>query len=69
MVGYSRSNPKRDGAWRRVVVRVTEPGATARTKQGYYATHFVMHVPRTRIAHFSTLRLHPTRPYPGIFRT
>jgi Ca-activated chloride channel family protein len=37
MVGYTSRNPKRDGAWRRVVVRVTGSGATARTKQGYYA--------------------------------
>jgi Ca-activated chloride channel family protein len=37
MLGYQSRNPKRDGAWRRVVVRVTEPGATARTKRGYYA--------------------------------
>jgi Ca-activated chloride channel family protein len=37
MLGYQSRNPKRDGAWRRVVVRVNEPGATARTKQGYYA--------------------------------
>jgi Ca-activated chloride channel homolog len=36
MVGYTSKNPKRDGAWRRIVVRVLEPGATARTKQGYY---------------------------------
>jgi Ca-activated chloride channel family protein len=36
MVGYSSKNPKRDGAWRRIVVRVLESGATARTKQGYY---------------------------------
>lgn len=36
MVGYSSKNPKRDGAWRRIVVRVQESGATARTKQGYY---------------------------------
>jgi Ca-activated chloride channel homolog len=36
MVGYSSKNPKRDGAWRRIVVRVPESGATARTKQGYY---------------------------------
>jgi len=37
MLGYQSRNPKRDGAWRRVVVRVSEAGATARTKQGYYA--------------------------------
>lgn len=36
MVGYSSKNPKRDGAWRRIVVRVLQSGATARTKQGYY---------------------------------
>lgn len=36
MVGYSSKNPKRDGGWRRVVVRVQSSGATARTKQGYY---------------------------------
>ncbi len=36
MVGYTSKNPKRDGAWRRIVVRVSESGATARTKQGYY---------------------------------
>jgi Ca-activated chloride channel family protein len=35
-VGYTSKNPKRDGAWRRVVVRVGRPGATARTKQGYF---------------------------------
>ena len=37
MIGYSSRNPKRDGAWRRVLVRVKEPNITARTKQGYYA--------------------------------
>jgi Ca-activated chloride channel homolog len=36
LIGYSSRNPKRDGSWRRVVVRVSEPNATARTKQGYY---------------------------------
>ena len=36
MVGYTSKNPKRDGAWRRIVVRVSEAGAVARTKQGYY---------------------------------
>ena len=37
MVGYSSKNPKRDGAWRRIVVRVQSgASATARTKQGYY---------------------------------
>ena len=36
-VGYTSKNPKRDGAWRRVVVRVGRTGATARTKLGYFA--------------------------------
>jgi Ca-activated chloride channel family protein len=35
-MAYSSANPKRDGAWRRVQVRVTRPGLTARTKLGYY---------------------------------
>lgn len=36
MLGYSSKNPKHDGAWRRIVVRVAEPSTIARTKQGYY---------------------------------
>ena len=36
-VGYTSKNPKRDGAWRRVVVRINRQGTTARTKQGYFA--------------------------------
>ena len=36
-VGYTSHNPKRDGAWRRVIVRVTKPNMTARTKVGYFA--------------------------------
>jgi Ca-activated chloride channel family protein len=35
-IAYSSGNPKRDGAWRRVQVRLLKPGLTARTKQGYY---------------------------------
>jgi len=35
-IAYSSTNPKRDGAWRRIQVRVVRPGLTARTKQGYY---------------------------------
>jgi Ca-activated chloride channel family protein len=35
-IGYSSRNAKRDGAWRRVVVRIERPGVSARTKQGYY---------------------------------
>jgi len=36
LVGYTSKNTKRDGAWRRVVVRVNRPGVVARTKQGYF---------------------------------
>jgi len=36
-VGYSPRNPKRDGSWRRVVVRVGRPSLIARTKLGYFA--------------------------------
>jgi Ca-activated chloride channel family protein len=36
-VGYTSHNPKRDGEWRRVVVRVNRPNVSARTKQGYFA--------------------------------
>jgi Ca-activated chloride channel family protein len=37
LVGYMSTNPKRDGAWRRIVVRTARPGAAARTRMGYYA--------------------------------
>ena len=36
-LGYISNNPRRDGMWRRIVVRVDRPEAEARTKQGYYA--------------------------------
>ena len=36
-LGYSSRNPRRDGAWRRIVVQVSRPNATPRTKRGYYA--------------------------------
>jgi Ca-activated chloride channel family protein len=36
-LGYTSHNQRRDGTWRRVVVRVSRPNATARTKQGYFA--------------------------------
>ena len=35
-VGYTSTNPLRNGQWRRIIVRVNRAGATARTKQGYY---------------------------------
>lgn len=37
MLGYTSKNSRRDGSWRRVVVRVGRPGVTPRTKQGYFA--------------------------------
>jgi Ca-activated chloride channel family protein len=36
-IGYTSKNQRRDGAWRRIVVRAARPGATARTKLGYFA--------------------------------
>jgi Ca-activated chloride channel family protein len=36
-VGYTSKNAKRDGSWRRVIVRVNRPETTARTKLGYFA--------------------------------
>ena len=35
-MGYISKNGRRDGSWRRIVVRVDRPSTTARTKQGYY---------------------------------
>lgn len=36
-IGYTPKNGKRDGAWRRIVVRVNRANAQTRTKLGYYA--------------------------------
>lgn len=36
-IGYTSSNTKRDGAWRRLLVRLSRPNATARTRTGYFA--------------------------------
>jgi Ca-activated chloride channel homolog len=36
-IAYSSKNPHRNGAWRRITVRVGRAGSTARTRQGYYA--------------------------------
>ena len=36
-LGYTSRNSRRDGSWRRVVVRVSRPGVAARTKLGYFA--------------------------------
>jgi Ca-activated chloride channel homolog len=40
-LAYSSKNPMRNGAWRRIVVRVAKPGLTARTRQGYYGPEMV----------------------------
>jgi VWFA-related protein len=37
VLGYASTNPKRDGAWRRLTVQVGRQGTTARTKRGYFA--------------------------------
>jgi VWFA-related protein len=36
-IGYTSKNPRRDGAWRRVVVQVARSGLAPRAKKGYYA--------------------------------
>jgi Ca-activated chloride channel family protein len=36
VVGYVSKSAKRDGAWRRLAVRVDRDGATARTRLGYF---------------------------------
>ena len=36
-IGYISANPLRNGAWRRIILRVDREHVTARTKQGYYA--------------------------------
>jgi Ca-activated chloride channel family protein len=36
-VGYTSKNVRRDGTWRRIIVRVERQGLAVRTKQGYYA--------------------------------
>jgi len=35
-IGYSSKNPMKNGAWRRIEVRVNKPGLVARTRRGYY---------------------------------
>jgi hypothetical protein len=35
-MAYSSKNPMRNGAWRRIDVRVTKPGLVARSRRGYY---------------------------------
>ena len=36
-MAYSSKNPMRNGAWRRIDVRVNKAGLTARSRRGYYA--------------------------------
>jgi VWFA-related protein len=36
-IGYLPKNARRDGAWRQLVVQLSRPDTTARTKRGYYA--------------------------------
>jgi Ca-activated chloride channel family protein len=36
-LGYVSHNTKRDGAWRRLIVQLSRPNLTPRTKRGYYA--------------------------------
>ena len=36
-IGYTSKNALRNGAWRRISVRIMRPGLIGRTRQGYYA--------------------------------
>jgi Ca-activated chloride channel family protein len=36
-IGYTSTNPRHDGTWRRVALRLTRPNVTARARDGYYA--------------------------------
>ncbi|MFN0086729.1 MAG: VWA domain-containing protein [Blastocatellia bacterium] len=36
-LGYDSTNEKQDGKWRVIEVRVSQPGLSIRTRQGYYA--------------------------------
>ncbi len=38
VIGYTSNNPKRDGTWRRIDVRVARPDIIARTRTGYFAS-------------------------------
>ena len=35
-MAYTSKNPLRNGAWRRIAVRITSPGTLPATRQGYY---------------------------------
>jgi Ca-activated chloride channel family protein len=35
-IAYTSKNPMRNGAWRRIDVRMTKPGLAARARRGYY---------------------------------
>jgi Ca-activated chloride channel family protein len=37
-IGYVSKNPLRNGAWRRISVRLSRPGLVGRTRTGYYAS-------------------------------
>ncbi len=36
VIGYESNNPKRDGAWRQIAVRVSRPETIVRTRAGYF---------------------------------
>jgi VWFA-related protein len=46
-LGYTPKNPRADGTYRRVVVRVGQPGTVTRTRAGYIAPR-AQQAPRVR---------------------
>jgi VWFA-related protein len=46
LLGYAPSNPDMDGRFRRVVVKVSRPGATVLYRRGYFATDQIVPVDR-----------------------
>ena len=38
-LGYLSTNPRLDGGWRKVEIKVKRPGVKVRTRQGYYAPY------------------------------
>jgi hypothetical protein len=38
-IGYLSANPRTDGKWRKVDIKLARPGLKARSRQGYFAPY------------------------------